>query len=125
MKQELQNNYTNENFESIKHTDENGIEFWYARELQKVLDYSEWRKFEGVIKKAKKSCENSDITASEHFVGTDKLSKRNNGAEILINDYKLTRYACYLIAQNGDSRKEVIALAQTYFAVQTRNISKK
>ena len=110
----------NKTFESIKHIDENGVEYWYARELQIVLDYKEWRKFEGVIEKAKSACKNSDINVLEHFVGTDKLSKRANNAEVRINDYKLSRYGCYLIAQNGDSRKKVIALAQTYFAVQTR-----
>ena len=119
MNQEMEENY-NKRFEEIKHTDENGLEFWYARELQIVLDYKEWRKFENVINKAKESCENSNISAFEHFVGADKLSKRANNAEVLIKDYKLTRYAAYLIAQNGDSRKKVIALAQTYFAVQTR-----
>ena len=107
-------------FESIKHYDEFGIEYWSARELQKVLEYTEWRKFEGVIKKAMNSCKNSDYNVLEQFVDIDKLSKRNNGAIVKIKDYKLSRYACYLIAQNGDSRKKVIALAQTYFAVQTR-----
>ena len=111
---------TNKSFEDIKHVDENGTEFWYARELQKVLNYKEWRKFENVINKAKESCKNSNISVIEHFVDTDKLSKRANNAEVVIKEYKLTRYACYLIAQNGDSRKKVIALAQTYFAVQTR-----
>ena len=115
----IDKNY-NKTFEDIKHIDENGIEYWYARELQLVLDYKEWRKFENVINKAIEALENSCISAFEHFVGTDKLSKRANNAEVLIKDYKLTRYACYLIAQNGDSRKKVIALAQTYFAVQTR-----
>ena len=110
----------NQSFEEIKHIDENGAEFWYARELQNVLDYKEWRKFDNVINKAKQACENSDISVLEHFVDADKLSKRANNAEVIINDYKLSRYACYLIAQNGDSRKKVIALAQTYFAVQTR-----
>ena len=107
-------------FEEIKHTDENGLEFWYARELMPVLQYSNWQNFEKIIKKAKISCENSDISVFEHFIDVNKLSKRANNAEVEINDYKLTRYACYLIAQNGDSRKKVIALAQTYFAVQTR-----
>lgn len=107
-------------FEEIKHIDENDIEFWYARELQLVLQYKEWRKFENVINKAKESCKNSDISELEHFVNVDKLSKRANNAEVIIKDYKLTRYACYLIAQNGDTRKKVIALAQTYFAIQTR-----
>ena len=107
-------------FEEIKHIDENGVEFWYARELQSVLDYKEWRKFDGVIQRAIKACENSNINVLEHFVGTAKTIKMPKGAEKTIVDYKLTRYACYLIAQNGDSRKKVIALAQTYFAVQTR-----
>ena len=110
----------NKSFEDIKHIDENGVEFWYARELQVVLDYKEWRKFENVICKAKQACENSSISVFKHFVDVDKLSKRANNAEVRINDYKLSRYACYLIAQNGDSRKKVIALAQTYFAIQTR-----
>ena len=107
-------------FEEIKHIDENGIEFWYARELMPVLQYSNWQNFEKIIKKSKISCQNSDISVFEHFIDVNKLSKRANNAEVEINDYKLTRYACYLIAQNGDSRKRVIALAQTYFAVQTR-----
>lgn len=116
----MKNFENNKNFESIKHMDENGGEFWYARELQGVLDYKEWRKFENVIKKAKKSCQNSGNTVLEHFGGADKLSKRANHAEVVIKDYKLTRYACYLIAQNADARKKVVALAQTYFAIQTR-----
>lgn len=110
----------NKTFEDIKHVDENEIEFWFARELQNVLDYREWRKFENVIKKAIVSCENSGISTFEHFVGVDKTINMPKGAKKTIQDYKLTRYACYLIAQNGDPRKEVIALAQTYFAVQTR-----
>ena len=120
MNQIKEREYENETFEKIKHIDENGVECWYARELQLVLDYKEWRKFEGVIKKAKEACENSGISSFEHFVGADKLSKRANNAEVIIKDYNLTRYACYLIAQNGDSRKKVISLAQTYFAIQTR-----
>lgn len=110
----------NQTFEEIKHIDENGIEFWYARDLQKVLDYKEWRKFDGVIEKAKKACENSNINSLDHFVGIDKTIQMPKGARKGIKDYKLTRYACYLIAQNGDSRKRVVALAQTYFAIQTR-----
>ncbi len=117
MKEIAKNNLS---FEDIKHIDENGGEFWYARELQEVLQYTEWRKFEGVIKKAKTSCESSGITAIDHFVGADKMIKVAKGATRNVDDYKLSRYACYLIAQNGDSRKRVIALAQTYFAVQTR-----
>ncbi len=114
------NNYSNEAFENIKHIDENGIEFWYARELQMALEYRQWRRFEQVINKANEACKNSGINVLEHFAKVGKLSKRANNAEVLINDYKLTRYACYLIAQNGDSHKESIALAQTYFAIQTR-----
>ena len=115
-----ENLYEGQNFEDIKHIDENGVEFWYARELMPILQYSNWQNFEKIIEKAKKSCENSDISVFEHFTDVSKLSKRANNAEVEIKDYKLTRYACYLIAQNGDSRKKVIALAQTYFAVQTR-----
>ena len=110
----------NKSFEDIKHIDENGVEFWYARELMTILEYNKWENFEKVINKAKDACENSGISVFEHFPDVRKLSKRANNAEIEIKDYKLTRYACYLIAQNGDSRKKVIALAQTYFAVQTR-----
>jgi len=119
--------YSNQSFEDIKHIDENGIEFWYARELQKVLDYKEWRKFENVIQKAIMACKNTGISEVDHFVGADKMVQIGSGAERKQKDYKLTRYACYLIAQNGDSRKKVIALAQTYFAIQTRKqeISKK
>ena len=107
-------------FENIKHIDEDGIEYWYARELQIVLNYKEWRKFENVINKAKEACKNTDISVFDHFVDVDKMVQIGSGAERKQKDYKLTRYACYLIAQNGDSRKKVIALAQTYFAVQTR-----
>ena len=110
----------NKSFEDIKHIDENGVEFWYARELMHILQYSNWQNFEKIIDKAKISCKNSDISVFEHFIDVNKLSKRANNAEVEIKDYELTRYACYLIAQNGDSRKKVIALAQTYFAVQTR-----
>ena len=116
---EIDKNY-NKTFENIKHIDENGIEFWYARELMPILQYSNWQNFEKIIDKAKTSCKNSDISVFEHFTDVNKTIKMPKGAEKTIVDYKLTRYACYLIAQNGDSRKKVIALAQTYFAVQTR-----
>lgn len=119
-KLEKNKTYSNKTFEDIKHIDENGIEYWEARELMKMLEYNKWENFEKVINKAKEACENSNISANEHFPDVRKLSKRANNAEVLIKDYKLTRYACYLIAQNGDPRKEVIALAQTYFAIQTR-----
>ena len=102
----------NQTFEEIKHIDKNGVEFWYARELMYVLRYSNWQNFEKIIHKAKISCENSGISVFEHFIDVNKLSKRANNAKVEIRDYELTRYACYLIAQNGDSRKKVIALAQ-------------
>ena len=107
-------------FESIKHVDDDGNEYRYARELQKVLEYTEWRKFVGVIKKAINSCKASNYVTSNHFVGADKMINLGKGGQRKVSDYKLSRYACYLIAQNGDSRKKVIALAQTYFAIQTR-----
>ena len=117
---EINENSNITTFEEIKHIDEFGMEFWYARELQKVLDYKEWRKFDGVIEKAKKACSNSNLEITDHFVDVAKMVQIGSGAERQQQDYKLSRYACYLIAQNGDSRKKVIALAQTYFAVQTR-----
>ena len=107
-------------FEDIRHIDEFNNEYWYARELQLVLEYKQWRRFEQAIERAKRACENSDINVAVHFADIGKLSRRANNAEVMINDYKLSRYACYLIAQNGDSRKKVIAMAQTYFAIQTR-----
>ena len=109
-------------FESIKHTDEYGNEYWEARELQKALQYTEWRKFEGVIDKAKIACEWGGYKVLDHFGGAAKTSNMPNGGVKIITDYKLSRYACYLIAQNGDSRKKSVALAQTYFAVQTRKM---
>ena len=112
--------YSENTFEKIKHIDEDGIEYWLARELQKVLDYKEWRKFSNVIDKAIIACKGSNYNVSDHFVGADKMIKIAKGGARRIDDYKLSRYACYLIAQNGDSRKKVIALAQTYFAIQTR-----
>ena len=113
-------NKNDKSFENIKHIDENGVEFWYARELMKVLQYSKWQNFEKIINKAKTSCKNSDISVFEHFTDVSKTIKMPKGAEKTILDYKLTRYACYLVAQNGDTRKKVVALAQTYFAIQTR-----
>ena len=112
--------YTEKIFEDIKHIDEVGNEYWLARELQKVLNYTQWRRFEDVINKAKTACNNSNIDIFEQFANVGKLSINVNGGKRIITDYKLSRYACYLIAQNGDPRKEVIALAQTYFAIQTR-----
>lgn len=107
-------------FESIKHIREDGSEFWYARELQNVLSYKKWENFNKVIEKAKVSCEGSNNTVSLHFPDIRKMYPLSNGGANEYLDYELSRYACYLIAMNGDSRKKVIALAQTYFAVKTR-----
>ncbi len=107
-------------FESIKHIDEYGNEYWLARELMKALEYSKWNNFSGVIEKAKSACELSKKIVDEHFTDVGKLSKRNNNAIVKIEDFRLSRYACYLIVQNSDPRKEVVALGQTYFAIQTR-----
>ena len=112
--------YNNSVFESIKHIDEYGNEYWYARELMPLLEYSKWDNFNKVIEQAKIACKNSGVDIKEQFPEVGKLSINVNGGKRRIVDYKLSRYACYLIAQNGDSRKKAIALAQTYFAVQTR-----
>ncbi|EFX58982.1 MULTISPECIES: DNA damage-inducible protein D [Streptococcus] len=106
-------------FENIKHIDENGVEFWYARELQTILEYMEWRNFNQVIDKAKIACENSGKRVVANFVDVNKTVQLNFGTRE-IADIKLSRYACYLIVQNGDPRKEVIALGQSYFAIKTR-----
>ena len=108
------------NFEDFSNKTEDGVEFWLARDLQKLLDYSQWRNFELVIKKAKVACEVSGQEVSDHFADVSKTIDMPKEATKEISDIMLTRYACYLIAQNGDSRKETIAFAQTYFAIQTR-----
>lgn len=107
-------------FESIKHVDEFGNEYWLARELQQVLEYKRWDKFCNVIENAQTACDNSNYKVSECFSQLGKTSKMPNGGVKTILDYKLSRYACYLIVQNSDPRKEVVALGQTYFAIQTR-----
>lgn len=97
-----------------------GVEFWSARDLQQLFKYKEWRSFENVVKKAITSVENSSETVDYHFVQTHKTIEMPKNATKKVKDYVLTRYACYLVAQNGDSNKEEIAFAQSYFAVQTR-----
>lgn len=119
-KLEKDSNYSNQTFEDIKHIDENEIEYWYARELMPILQYAKWQNFKKIINKAIIACENSEISTNYCFTDVSKPIISGKGKEELIEDYKLNRYACYLIAQNGDSRKKVIALAQTYFAIQTR-----
>jgi len=107
-------------FESIKQIDEKRMEYWFARDMQKVLNYSKWENFSKVLDRAMLACKNSGFDVNDHFPDVRKMVKIGSGAEKQIIDYKLTRYACYLIVQNGDPRKEIIALGQTYFAIQTR-----
>lgn len=107
-------------FEDIKHVDEDNNEYWYARELMVVLEYKKWQNFKAVINNAKISCINSNISVSEQFTEVSKPLVGGNGNIQNVLDYKLSRYACYLITQNADPRKEVVALGQTYFAIQTR-----
>ena len=116
---EEQTNYSESLFESIKHINEYGQEFWYARELQVALEYKQWRRFCNVIDKAKEACQNSDFVVSDHFADVGKMVKAGVAPKD-IGDIALSRYACYLIVQNADPRKKVIALGKTYFAVKTR-----
>ncbi len=110
-----------ETFEGHAQQTESGVEFWLARDLQQLLGYAEWRNFhQTAISKAKTACEVSGHTVSDHFVDVNKTIQMPKNAEKLVDDLMLTRYACYLIAQNGDPRKQEIAFAQTYFAIQTR-----
>lgn len=112
--------YSEQTFESIKHINEYGQEFWYARELQTALEYTEWRNFKKIIDKAKDACATSGNPVGEHFVEVNKSSPMPNGGVREVEDFMLSRYACYLIVMNGDPRKEVIAVGQTYFAIKTR-----
>lgn len=118
---DLQTNPQNQNtFESIQHFDENGNEYWSARELGKILSYAEYRNFLPVIKKAKDACNNSGLESDDHFVDMHEMVNIGSKAKRKMPSIKLSRYACYLIVQNADPSKEVVALGQTYFAVQTR-----
>jgi len=119
MKKEIIKHLT-QDFESYSNQTRNGIEFWFARDLQHLLDYSEWRNFSRVISKAKTACETAGHLISDHFVDVNKTIAMPKGAAKEISDFMLTRFACYFIAQNGDPQKEAIAFAQNYFAVQTR-----
>lgn len=112
--------YSEKLFEDIKHIDENGVEYWLARELQPVLEYSQWRRFSETVERAKEACKNSEQNIQDHFADVGKMVSLGSGSERKIDDIKLSRYACYLIVMNGAPRKEVIALGQTYFAVKTR-----
>ena len=118
MKRESISKYL-KSFEESKF-EKDGIEIWCARDLQELLGYKEWRKFTDVIQKATNACDSAGHSIRDHFVGADKMVELGSGAERQIEDVMLTKYACYLIAQNGDPRKQEIAFAQSYFALQTR-----
>jgi len=107
-------------FEAHAQQTESGIEYWLARDLQPLLGYTQWRNFVSIISKARTACERSDRQVADHFADVSKMVDLGSGSQREVEDIMLTRYACYLIAQNGDPRKQEIAFAQTYFAVQTR-----
>ena len=112
--------YTEKLFEDIKHIDENGNEYWLARELQNVLGYRQWRSINDMIERAKVACQESKYSIDDHFALHRKMVKIGSNTTRNVSDYKLSRYASYLIVMNGNPKKEIIALAQTYFAIQTR-----
>ena len=112
--------YSEKTFEDIKHVNEYGAEYWLARELAQVLQYADWRNFENAIFKAMEACKNSGNAISDHFGDVTTFTNLGSKATRKIGDYALSRYACYLIVMNGDPRKEIIAVGQTYFAVKTR-----
>jgi DNA-damage-inducible protein D len=119
MKTELIQNLT-ENFEAHAQRTDTGVQYWLARDLQYLLGYTEWRNFTAVISKARTACEISGHAVTDHFVDVNKMVDLGSGSQREVDDIMLTRYACYLVAQNGDPKKEEIAFAQTYFAIQTR-----
>ena len=112
--------YTEKVFEDIKHIDDEGNEYWLARELQNVLGYHQWRSINDLIERAKITCKESKYSVDDHFAVQLKMVDIGSKTKRIIQDYKLSRYACYLIVMNGNPKKEIIALAQTYFAIQTR-----
>ena len=112
--------YTEKLFEDIKHIDENNNEYWLARELRSLLEYSKWERFSNAIKNAKIACKKSGYDINDHFPEVGKMVQIGSKTKRKLLDYKLSRYACYLIVLNCDPRKKVIALAKTYFAIQTR-----
>lgn len=112
--------YSKSDFERAKQHTEEGVEFWYARDLKDLLEYGQWRNFQNVVEKAKESCKNAKNDIGEHFADVSKMIEIGHEAKRNIDDIMLSRYACYLIVQNGDPRKKIIALGQTYFAVKTR-----
>ena len=115
-----QQSQNNSPFEAVRHEDEQGNEYWSARELSKLLGYSKWANFVYAIGKAKEACENSGQAISDHFAESSKMVTLGSGAQRKTEDYRLTRYACYLLIQNADPSKPIVALGQTYFTVQTR-----